>query len=76
MTEYQKASLFILVFSRVREILPDPDIYEDNGLRKPLIEIFTDCTYSIAGIVNAMTAAGWTFERVNPTLEYKKIKEE
>lgn len=69
---YEKTTFFLIRFSRVREILPDPAIYEDNGLRKPTIEIQTEDTYSIPSIVNAMCADGWTFEYIAPWCGYAK----
>ena len=69
--------MFRLKFSKVAEVLPDPDIQEDNGMRKPVTEVFLDDDYSIASVVNAMCADGWTCETICRTLQYKSsIKED
>lgn len=63
--------LFRLRFSKVVEGRVDPDIDEDNGLRKPVIEMFMANEYAIAGVVNAMCADGWTSEVICRTRQYQ-----
>ena len=67
--------LFRLGFHRITERLPDPDIDEDNGLRKSVVNLFLDNEYSIAGVVNTMCADGWTLDIVCQTLQYQERKE-
>jgi hypothetical protein len=63
--------LFVMTFSKVKQMKPDPEIVNDNGLRNPTITLFVAKEHSVPGIVQAMGAGGWTFKHFGRTLEYK-----
>ena len=61
--------LYRLTFSRINEYAPDPSILEDNGLRKPKVEVYMKYDSQLSFVITAMCKDGWTLERITETLE-------
>ena len=68
--------LYRMTFSKINEYAPDPDIPEDNGLRKPEVKMYLKCDVFLADVITAMCKDGWTLERISETLEYKERQSE